>query len=74
MSDKGILPTAEELIEDRNYLEGRVSDLEIQVESLDIEKYELLENINGLREYILELENALAEAHLTSVDESVPSP
>jgi len=52
-----------------HHLEGRISNLECKLEEQDIQIDQLTTNIAELSEYILDLETALAEAHLTSQDD-----
>ena len=49
-------------------LEQEVTNLECQLEEKDVEIGALLVDIAELQLYIKDLENSLAEAHLTSVD------
>jgi peptidoglycan hydrolase CwlO-like protein len=58
------------LEEDVARLDNEVVTLECRLEEAEINNDKLLTDIEELREYIQELETALAEAHLMSKEES----
>jgi hypothetical protein len=50
-------------------MEGRISDLESKLELKEIECEQVTANLAEIAEYVQELETALAEAHLMSMDD-----
>ena len=70
IGDSIVVKAITDLSDERYYLECKVQSLESKLETADITIASLEKNIAELAEYVQDLEGALAEAHLMSIEDS----